>query len=119
VALVHQTRGDPVTVAAIGIHQVNNYNVYTWRRIVEVERVLLKQPNYLDWEEYIRDELLARGLWAIVEGTTERPRNPTVAAVAGGVKGRKQDAAQASESASAAGTAQMVSETTPESIESV
>jgi hypothetical protein len=57
--------------------------------------------------------------WGIVEGTTERPRKPTVPEAAGGVKGRKQDAAEDSESASAAVTAQMISETTPKSTDSV
>jgi hypothetical protein len=84
-----------------------------------MERVLLKEHKYLEWEEYIRDELLARGLWVIVEGTTERPLKPTVPVAAGGVKGRKQDAAEDSESASAAVTAQLISETIPESTDSV
>jgi hypothetical protein len=79
-----------------------------------MERVLLKEHNYLEWEEYIRDELLARGLWGIVEITTERPRKPTVPVAAGGVKGGKEDAAGDLESASAA-----ISETTPESTDSV
>jgi hypothetical protein len=80
---------------------------------------LLKQHNYLEREEYIRDELLARGLWGIVEGITVRPRKPTVPAAVTGVKGWKQDAAEDPESASAAGTGQMISETTPESTDSV
>ncbi|KAA8895290.1 hypothetical protein FN846DRAFT_997275 [Sphaerosporella brunnea] len=41
-----------------------------------MERVLLKEHNYLEWEEYIRDELLARALWGIVEGTTKPPQKP-------------------------------------------
>jgi hypothetical protein len=75
-----------------------------------MERVLLKEHNYPEWEEYIKDELLARGLWGIVEGTTERPRKPTVQ-----VATVKED----SESEPPVGTAQMVSETTPESTDSV
>ncbi|KAA8895441.1 hypothetical protein FN846DRAFT_894153 [Sphaerosporella brunnea] len=40
-------------------------------------RVLLKEHNYLEWEEYIRDELLARALWGIVQSITKPPQKPT------------------------------------------
>jgi hypothetical protein len=43
-----------------------------------MERVLLKEDNYLEWTDYIRNELLARGLWNIVLGIKERPRKPAV-----------------------------------------
>jgi hypothetical protein len=41
-----------------------------------MERVLLKEHNYPEWEEYIRDELLARALWGSVQGTTKPPQKP-------------------------------------------
>jgi hypothetical protein len=43
-----------------------------------MERVLLKEKNYQEWASYVRNELLARGLWNIVQGITERPRKPEV-----------------------------------------
>jgi hypothetical protein len=81
---------------------LNNYPESTSRKH-KMERVLLKEHNYLEWEENIRDELLARGLWGIVEGTTERPLKPTAPV------GKKEDAAEDT----------AVSETTPESTDSV
>jgi hypothetical protein len=41
-----------------------------------MERVLLKEDNYLEWMDYIRNELLTRGLWNIVLGINGRPQKP-------------------------------------------
>jgi hypothetical protein len=72
-----------------------------------MERVLLKEHNYPEWEEYIRDELLARALWGIVQGTTQPPRKPTVP------KGTKSNTTE-TETAAAP-----VDSETPESTDSV
>ncbi|KAA8894596.1 hypothetical protein FN846DRAFT_894936 [Sphaerosporella brunnea] len=61
-------------------------------RCDKMKRVLLKEHNYLEWEENIRDELLPRGLWGIMEGTTEPPLKPTAPVATGDVKGKKEDA---------------------------
>jgi hypothetical protein len=60
-----------------------------------MEGVLLKEDNYLEWTDYIRNELLARGLWNVVLGIKERPRKPavpnsasTTTAATGGAKGK-------------------------------
>jgi hypothetical protein len=70
-----------------------------------MERVLLKEHNYPEWEEYIRDELLARALWGIVQGTTKPPRKPTPNSK--------------TKTEPAAGTEQIDNEETPESTDSV
>jgi hypothetical protein len=43
-----------------------------------MERVLLKENNYREWGSYVRNELLARGLWDIyiVQGITEAGATP-------------------------------------------
>ncbi|KAA8895051.1 hypothetical protein FN846DRAFT_998118 [Sphaerosporella brunnea] len=41
-----------------------------------MERVLLKEHNSLEWEEYVRVELLSSTLWRIVQGTTKLPQKP-------------------------------------------
>jgi hypothetical protein len=98
-----------------------------------MEPVLLTENNYLEWEAYIRNELLARGLWDIVQGIRERPQKPavpksassTTTAATGGAKRESKDGAEDDfKSGSAAAIrknaqAMMVSETTPESDEVV
>jgi hypothetical protein len=77
-----------------------------------MKRVLLEEHIYLEWEENIRAELLARGLWGVVEGTTEPPLKPTAPVATGDVKGKKEDAVAVSASAA-------ISETTPESTDHI
>jgi hypothetical protein len=90
-----------------------------------MERVLLKEDNYLEWTDYIRNELLARGLWNIVLGIKEKPRKPAAPTAAAGGKGKaKEDedpkpGSAAAILAKAQLEADMVSETTPESDEAV
>ncbi|KAA8894778.1 hypothetical protein FN846DRAFT_894767 [Sphaerosporella brunnea] len=48
------------------------------RKVVKTERVSLQENNYQEWASYGRNELLARGLWDIVQGITERPRTREV-----------------------------------------
>jgi hypothetical protein len=100
-----------------------------------MERVLLKENNYQEWASYVRNELLARGLWDIVQGITERPRNPEVPESAstttpatggapGGVKkadGDGEAGASAAADILAGVQARMtaVNETTPESRDAV
>jgi hypothetical protein len=98
-----------------------------------MERVLLKEDNYLEWTDYIRNELLARGPWNIVLGIKEKPRKPaapksvsTTTAAAGGGRGKAKEDEDDPKPGSAAAIlakvqleAEMVSETTPESDEAV
>jgi hypothetical protein len=102
-----------------------------------MERVLLKEDNYLEWTDYIRNELLARGLWNIVLGIKQKSRKPVApkTAAAGGATGKsdvkgkaKEDDEDGPKPGSAAAIlanaqlqveAEMVSETTPESDEAV